>query len=190
MASQANAATGLGEASHHRFAINTIANSFSLILAIAVGFWYTPYMIRHLGVAVYGLVPLANSITNYLTIITAAVCTTVARYITVDMAKGDIESANRHFNTFLVIAICVAAALLLLAVGFSYLLPDFFNIPAGQERAAQVLFLSVTAAFLLSTVANTFQSAIWVSNRFEIRSLIESGSILLRIGLVVLLFHL
>ena len=190
MASQANDATGLGEASHHRFAINTITNSGSLVLSIAVGFWYTPYMIRHLGVAVYGLIPLSSSITNYLTIITAAVCTTVARYITVDIARGDIESANRHFNTFLVIATGVATALMLLAVGFSYLLPEFFNIPAGQEWAAQVLFLSVTAAFLLSTVANTFQSAIWVSNRFEIRSLIESGAILIRVSLVVLLFHL
>ncbi len=190
MASRANAATGLGEASHHRFAVNTIANGASLVLSIAVGFWYTPYMIRHLGVAVYGLVPLSNSITNYLTILTAAVCTTVARYITVDIAKGDVESANRHFNTFLVIAIWIAAVLELLAVGFSFLLPKFFNIPAGQERAAQVLFLSVTVAFLLSTVANTFQSAIWVSNRFEIRSLIESGAILIRVGLVVLLFNL
>jgi len=181
---------GLGGASHRRFAINAVASSCSLALAIGVSFWYTPYMIRHLGVSVYGMVPLANSITNYLTIITAAVCTTVARYITVDLARGDVEAANRHFNTFLVIAVAVAALLFLLASGFSFLLPTFFNIPVGKERAAQVLFLSVSASFLMSTVANTFQAAIWVSNRFEVRNAIESGAMLIRVGLVVVLFRL
>jgi hypothetical protein len=113
----------------------------------------------------------------------------VARYITMDLARGDHEGANRNFNTFLVIGLAMASVLLVLAVAFSFLLPFLFKIPAGMEVAARVVFLAVAFAFLISTISNTFESAIWVSNRFEIRSLIESSSLLLRVGLVVLFFY-
>jgi O-antigen/teichoic acid export membrane protein len=190
MASEANPA-GPAEGSHHRrFAVNVASSFGSLAASVLVGLWYTPFMIKSLGVAVYGLVPLASSITTYLTILTGAVCTTIARYITVDLARGDVDNANRHFNTFLVVGVVLAGALFALAVGFSFFLPVFFNIPAGQERPARYVFLGVAGAFLISTVANTFQASLWVTNRFEIRSMIETSAVLLRAGLILLSFRL
>jgi len=190
MTSEANPA-GPPAASHHRrFAVNVAASFGSLAASVVVGFWYTPFLIHSLGLAVYGLVPLANSITNYLTILTAAVCTTVARYITVDLARNDVDNANRHFNTFLLVNVIMAAGLFVLAFGFSFFLPVFFHIPAGQEHVARLVFLGVVVAFLISTIANPFQSSMWVTNRFEIRSLIEGSAVLVRAGLVLLTFHL
>ena len=49
----------IGASSHRRFALNVASGFGSLSLSLVLGMWYTPYMIRHLGVAVYGLVPLA-----------------------------------------------------------------------------------------------------------------------------------
>ena len=190
MASETSQAIKAASSSHRQVAINVASSVGSLAVTVLVGLWYTPYMIRNLGVAVYGLVPLASSITNYLSIVTTSVCTTVARYITVDLARDDVDNANRHFNTFLVIGAIMAAALFLAAAGFSFFLPVFFNIPHGQERDAQLVFLGVAGAFLISTIANTFQSSIWVVNRFEVRSLIEAFLTLLRAALIVVSFRL
>lgn len=189
MATEANPAVAQNS-SHRRFTVNVAASFGSLAASILIGFWYTPFMIRNLGVAVYGLLPLANSITTYLTILTAAVCTTIARYITVDLARNDVDNANRHFNTFLMVNVIMAVALLALAFAFSFLLPVFFKIPAGQEAAAKMVFLGSVGAFLISIIANPFQSSMWVTNRFEIRSLIEGSAVLLRAGLIVLSFRL
>jgi len=190
MASETNPAIAAAGSSHRRFAVNVAANLGSLIVTVVVGLWYTPFMIRSLGVAVYGLVPLASSITNYLTVVTAAVCTMVARYITTDLARNDVVNANKHFNTFLIVGTLLAAVLFVVAAVFSFFLPVFFNIPPGQEHAAKNVFLGVAGAFLISTIANTFQSSIWVANRFEVRAMIEAGSTLLRAGLVLLSFRL
>jgi len=176
--------------SHRRFVVNVAAGLGSVGASILVGFWYTPFMIRSLGVAVYGLVPLASSITSYLTILTAAVCTTIARYITVDLTRNDVDNANRHFNTFLAVNVVMAALLFGLAFGVSSFLPMFFKIPPGQEAGARQVFLGVVGAFLLSTIANPFQSSMWVTNRFEIRSMIEASAVLLRAGLILLSFRL
>jgi O-antigen/teichoic acid export membrane protein len=190
MASETTPAIAAVGSNHRRFAVNVAANLGSLVITVFVGLWYTPFMIRSLGVAVYGLVPLASSITNYLTVVTGAVCTMVARYITTDLARNDTLNANKHFNTFLIVGTLLAAALFVFAVVFSFFLPVFFNIPSGQEQAARSVFLGVAGAFLILTIANTFQSSIWVSNRFEIRAMIEASSTLLRAGLVWLSFRL
>lgn len=190
MASGNEQAIETAPSSHRRFTVNVAASLASLVISVLVGLWYTPYMIRHLGVAVYGLLPLANSITNYMTILTIAVCATVARYITMDLARNDVENANRHFNTFLVVGTAMAAALFAFAYVFSSFLPRFFKIPAGQEQAAKYVFLGVAGSFLISTIANTFQSSIWVANRFEVRSLIEASLVLARAGLIVLSFRI
>ncbi len=190
MASETTPAIPAESSSHRRFAINVGANFGSLLITLFVGLWYTPFMIRSLGVAVYGLVPLASSITNYLSVVTGAVCTMVARYITTDLARNDALNANKHFNTFLIVGTLIAAVLFVVAAVFSFFLPVFFNIPPGQEHAAKTMFLGVAGAFLIFTIANTFQSSIWVSNRFEIRAMIEAGSTLLRAGLVLLSFRL
>ena len=189
MASQVGPA-GAQTSSHRRFTVNVAASFGSLLASILIGFWYTPFMIRNLGVAVYGLLPLASSLTNYLTILTTAVCTTIARYITVDLTRNDVENANRHFNTFLMVNVVLAAVIFALALGFSAYLPMFFNIPAGQEKAASLVFLGFVGSFLFSIVANPFQASMWVTNRFEIRSLIEGSAVLLRAGLILLSFHL
>ncbi len=180
----------IGASSHRQFAINVATSFGSLSLSLLLGIWYTPFMIRHLGVAAYGLVPLASSITNYLTIVTATVGTTVARFVVADLARSDAANANRHFNTFLVVGTTIAGGLFALSGVFGFtLLPLLFNIPSGQEKAAEYLFVAVAGSFLLSTITNIFESSVWVSNRFEIRSLIEAGTMTLRVGLIVLFFE-
>ncbi|HLH44198.1 MAG TPA: hypothetical protein VKV74_14515 [Bryobacteraceae bacterium] len=179
----------IGASTHRRFAINVASGLGSLSLGLLLGLWYTPYMIRRLGVTVYGLVPLAGSITNYLTIVTTIIASSVARFIVADLARGDAVSANRHFNTFLAAAAAIAVALFSLSASFGLtLFPILFKMPLGQERASQGLFIAIAGTFLLSTISNVFASSIWVSNRFEIQYLIEGATSILRVGLIVLFF--
>jgi O-antigen/teichoic acid export membrane protein len=181
----------IGRATPRRFAINVASGFGSLALGSVIGMWYTPFMIRHLGVAVYGLVPLANSITNYLSIVTGAIGSTVARFIVADLARGDADNANRHFNTFLAVGGAIAAGLFAVSSAFGLtLFPVVFKIPPGQERAAEYVFIAVTGTFLLSTITNVFASSIWVANRFEIQSLIDGATSILRVGLIVVFFQI
>src|SRR6185437_15447366 len=59
---------------------------------------------------------------------------------------------------------------------------------AGEETQVRWLFLSVMGVFLLSMITYNFDAAIWATSRFEIRSLFDGIGLLLRVGLVVVLF--
>jgi membrane protein EpsK len=174
--------------SHRQFVVNVSANACYFALSIAIGLWYTPYVIRHLGVSVYGLIPLATSITSYLSVITVAVSGSVGRFITMDVARGDYPGANRTFNTFLLSSLILAGGLFFVALGFSYSVPHLFNVPAGEETQVRWLFISVMSVFLLSMVTYNFDASIWATSRFEIRSLLDGIGLVLRVGLVVVLF--
>jgi membrane protein EpsK len=181
----------IGRATPRRFAINVASGFGSLSLSLVLGLWYTPFMIRRLGAPVYGLIPLASSITNYLSIVTGAIGSTVARFIVADLARGDADNANRHFNTFLAVGAAIAAGLFAVSSAFGLtLLPVALKIPPGYEHATEYLFIAVAGTFLLSTVTNIFASSIWVSNRFEIQGLIDGSTLILRFGLIIVFFEI
>ena len=52
-----------------QFSANLVTNIISLILSTLVGLLLIPYFIDTLGEAAYGLVPLATSVTTYVTLL-------------------------------------------------------------------------------------------------------------------------
>src|SRR5262249_24646763 len=82
-----------------RFALNLVSNVAQLVLTMIVGAWYVPFLVRRLGPAAYGLIPLASSITSYMALITLALNSAVSRYLTIAIEQQDHERANLIFNT-------------------------------------------------------------------------------------------
>ena len=137
---------------------NSVAASLSLLVTMVVGILYTPFMLRSLGPTVYGLVPLMSSVTSYFSALTISVCGIVARNLTAELARGDLDRASQQFNTFFRVGLMLAGALFACSLVFSVFLPLAFNIPADQVPATRILFISVSLAFLLSVVSTTFES--------------------------------
>jgi len=172
-----------------RFRTNLLANGGWFVFRVGVGIWLTPYLIRHLGVAAYGLVPLAMSLSSYMSVMTVALSGSIGRYVTIALAKGDSDEANRHFNTALFGSLGLAGALLPIAAAISFLAPSFINVPSGEENGARVLLLATMIAFLVTTVASAFAVASYASSRFDIRSSVDAAALSLRVGLIVVLFR-
>src|SRR5436190_10811877 len=105
-----------------RLAINLISNVGQLGLSIIVGAWYVPFLVRNLGPAVYGLIPLASSITSYMALITLGLNSAVGRSLTIALEQGDHPKANLIFNTSFWGSIALAAILVVpAALGIVYL---------------------------------------------------------------------
>src|SRR3954452_8351819 len=95
-----------------RFAINLFANVGQLGLSSAIGLWYIPFLIRHLGPSIYGLLPLATTMTSYMALITLSFNSAVARSMTIALEQGDDLKANHIFNTSFWSSAALGAALL------------------------------------------------------------------------------
>ena len=77
--------TSSADQTNRRFAAqlprNLAANIAYFLVNIVIGILLVPYFIDTLGVAAYGLIPLATSITGYVAIVVQSLNTSVSRFL-------------------------------------------------------------------------------------------------------------
>ena len=173
---------------HRRFAANLTSNLANFSLNILIGFWFTPYLIRHLGIANYGLIPLATVVVSYMSIFTLSINSSVSRFLTVALNREDSGEANRLFNTSLFSLLAMSGVLLLLVLGGSIWVDKFLNVPPGAEQQVRILFAFAGVAFLINAVFAPFSVPAFSHNRLELSNFVAIAQALARVGLVIVLF--
>jgi membrane protein EpsK len=109
-----------------RFSINLLANLAQLGLSMAVGIWYVPYLVRNLGQAAYGLIPLTSVLTSYMGLVTVGLNSPLARFLIIELEREDHQRANQVFNASFWANLAFGVLLLIPAVLAGYL--------AGRRR--------------------------------------------------------
>ena len=71
--------------------INLASQVTFVILNFVVSIWIVSYLIKNLGVASYGLIPLAVSVANYFNISINAFHTSFNRFITMDLQNENFD---------------------------------------------------------------------------------------------------
>ncbi len=167
---------------------NLIANVANYAARIGIAIWFVPFLVGHLGAAAYGLVPLAVTITSYLSIATTAISSAVSRDLILSLTRADDDGANRVFNSAL-FGLAGLAVLLVLPLAIVALKADtFFNVPAGLETSARHLFGWIGGSFLLMTAFSPFAASSMARHRLDLMNGIAILENLVRVGLVVLAF--
>jgi len=169
---------------------NLAANIAYFLVNIVIGVLLVPYFIDTLGVAAYGIIPLATSITGYVAIVVQSLNTSVTRFLTVDLQREDYAAANKTFNTSLFGLTAVILLMVPIILVVAYFAPSIFNVPAGQETGAVLLFLGVSAAFLIQSWSGSFTVQLFAYNRIDFQNLVNLTNLLVHTGLIVLLFTL
>jgi O-antigen/teichoic acid export membrane protein len=169
-----------------RFLVNVLSNLALFGLNVVVGLWLTPYLVTYLGMAVYGLVPLATSITSYMSILSSALNSAVGRFLTIDLRRDLLYSAKRTFSTAFFGSLGLGLVALPLILGFSAAIPFLFDVPLGQESAARLLFAAIMIAFLLGIVRSVFALSAFASNRLDLQNAISASDLLIRLSAIVL----
>jgi membrane protein EpsK len=171
-----------------QFPKNLGSNIALFLVNIAIGIWLIPYFIHNLGVAAYGLIPLAMSLTHYVAVVTIAISGGIARFLTIDLQQKDFDRANRTFNTsFWSIVAIITVSIPLLAV-FTQFVPVVFKVPADQITSSKWLFAGIIGAFLLTTLSSCFGASTFAYNRLDLRNLANIVRSASRVAFVVLLF--
>lgn len=179
-----------GDAAQSRFAINVSTNLIYLVLSTLLILWYIPFLIEHLGIAAYGLVPLVSALVSYAAIVADSLNLTLLRFLAIDLNQKNWEAANRTFNTSLSVISLFSAAVLPLFIAVAWFFPYLFHVPPGFETESRLLFAGAAIALLVMLVESSFSASMLILHRFELRGLIQGVSLLTRVGVVVLAFEL
>lgn len=167
---------------------NLIANIAYFLVNVVIGILLVPYFLSTLGVAAYGLIPLASSVTGYVAIVVQSLNITVSRYLTLDIQRNDFAAANRTFNTSFFGLLLIIALMIPIVIIVSWFVPVIFNVPAGQETSAIILVLCACFAFFIRSLNGTFTVQLFAYNRLDFMNLVNIIDILVQAGLIILLF--
>ena len=182
-------APGLGRV-RSRFLVNIASNGVYIAALTAANLWLTPFLIGHLGIAAFGMIPLVTTITSYMSILTTALNTALSRFLVLDLEQGDARAANSTFNTALFWLVGVILALSPIVLGVSLAFPTLFNVPAGLEGDASMLFVLVALAAFATVIGSNFAVSPFIHSRFVASNAVELIGMFARLGLIAILFYL
>ena len=179
-----------GDYSLIQTARNIMVNIISFAIDIIVSLWYTPYLIRQLGKELYGIIPLANSVISYFSMIPSSLDVGGGRNLTLNLENGKGDQVEKIFNTNLIIIFLIVSALLPFGILLVWAAPYLFELPEKNILEAQILFLIIFGVFQITTLKTGLSVASYARNRFDLRRIFIIISRLSQIGIIIFLFQL
>ncbi|MCR4691776.1 MAG: MATE family efflux transporter [Lachnospiraceae bacterium] len=170
--------------------LNMAASLLSTLVALGISFFITPTVIGKFGAEAQGFVTMATNFVNYAAIAAMALNSMAGRFITVELAKGNQESANRYFNSVMYANLGIVAVLLLPAALVVLYLDRLVNISPALTGDVKLLFALMFLNFFVTIVSTTFSTATFAANRLDLQALRTIESQLLKALVLVAMFAL
>ena len=167
---------------------NLAINILSFFATVVIGLWLTPYLLKHLGIVAYGLIPLAMFLSQYVSVIINAINMSINRFLLIALQKKQDKDANEIFNTALVI---ILAFIILQALVMGVILFDitqFFTIPQDLIVDATWLFGLTFIGFSISLFRSVFGTSMFAYNRLDILRMIDIVQNVVRVLSIIIFF--
>lgn len=170
--------------------INMVANMLAFFVQFGVSFFLTPYLINSLGRVAYGFVPLANNIIGYVNIITIALNSMAARFISIEMNQGNKEKANVYFNSVLVANTVLAVILSIPSVLFVLFINKVIDVPGELLVDVQMTFAFALLGMVISLMLSVYGVTFFIRNRMDLSARRNIEGNIIRAVVLVALFSL
>ncbi|MBN2754703.1 MAG: oligosaccharide flippase family protein [Candidatus Goldbacteria bacterium] len=169
--------------------LNLVFSAFSFVVGPGINFIIYPYIIMHLGVEAFGFAALAASFVGYAQLATVAIHSMAGRFITVKLHEGDVEGANRYFNSVLITNFLMGFILFIVLFICVIYLERIVRVPEAIISDVKYLFSFTFAGFIVSVLTNTFGVGLFASNRLDIASVRDTAGSVIRGIILFLLFY-
>jgi O-antigen/teichoic acid export membrane protein len=135
---------------------NTSVNALSKLIAIAIGLALSPFLVRELGLAVFGFWALVSSLTQYAAILDFGVGAALTRYVAVHNAQGESVRIRELASAALAFAWATSAGTVIVSIVAIRAMPDAWSQtwPVGWEWCS--FGVSVSLACVL--ISSSFQA--------------------------------
>ena len=172
----------------HEFSRNLISNSVYFLLNFLIGLLIVPFYIDTLGLAAYGIIPLATTFAGYVMLILDSLSGAISRFLTIHIQRSDQKGANSMFNTSLFTIIAFILIFAPVALIFAWFAPDFFNIPDIERNSVFLLFSLIIFSSFVYSLQSPFSAIIFSFNKIHYTNYIAIIRTLLSPCIIVTLF--
>ncbi len=176
--------------SNKRLARNTLILYVRMGVMMVIGFFTARITLSALGVENYGIYNVVGGLVSMFSLISTSLSSSIARFLTYGLGKGDMTELRRVYSVSLAIQIILALVIVACAetVGL-WFLNHKLVIPPDRMYAANVVFQLSLLSFVMSLLSTPFNAMIIAHEKmsaFAYMTLFEAGVKLLIV--IVLLY--
>ncbi|MBM3285918.1 MAG: hypothetical protein FJY88_00990 [Candidatus Eisenbacteria bacterium] len=170
-----------------------VANAVTAILprisGLAVAIFLTPFVLGHLGQALYGVLVAVGSLYEYLSVLRGGMGAALRRYVTVSFHAGKREQAREYYAAGFWWGGVFRTFIFLLGLSLAEPLCHFLNLPAEfLHDGAWGVALILTAA-IIGDAALMLDIPIYVTGRTARLSVLRTFAVWSKLAITVLAFH-
>lgn len=171
-----------------RIARNTMYMYIRMFIILIVSLYTTRIVFNALGIEDYGIYNVVGGVIVFFTFINQSLAGATQRYITAELAEGDLESQRNIFSAAIKSHILIGLIILLLGETIGLWFLNFvMNIPEGRMFAANVVFqLSVFSAFL-TVLQAPFNATIMAHEKMAVYAYFSIFDVLFKLAVAFLI---
>ena len=164
---------------------NVLSNWLGYVVAVVVGFFLSPYLVRRLGNEQYGTWTMIVALTGYIRLLDLGIYQGVLQYVTRYRSQGKVAEINEIVSTALG-ALALAAALGVVASAvMAGLYPRYFATENLSVWRVQVALLIVGVSVAVTVPFEIYNAIICSCHSFHVMNVISIGVRLASAGALV-----
>ena len=140
-----------------------------------------------LGIEDYGTYAVVGSIIVFFSFINRGLSSSTSRYITADIADGNLEKGRKTFNVCVQAHILIAVIILVLAETIGLWCVNYIlKIPEGREVAANIVYQFSVFSAVLAVMQSPFGVVLSAYERFDIYSYFSIVEVIMKLAVIYL----
>ena len=144
-----------------RIAKNTVILYFRMFVMMAIGLFTSRIVLQTLGVKDYGTYNVVGGVVGMFTIVSSSLSTSISRFITFELGRGNVERLNKVFSTAINVQLIISLVIVfLMEVIGVWFLNTQLNIPEGRMGAANWVFQLSIVSFVLGLLMVPYNASI------------------------------
>lgn len=173
-----------------RIAKNTMMLYMRMLFSMVVSLYTSRVVLNTLGVEDYGICNVVGGLVAMFSLISSSLSSSVSRFLTFELGRGDMERLKRTFSTSLLIHIVLAIIILVLmeTIGV-WFLNNKMTIPAERLYAANWVFQASIVSFMLGLLSVPYNASIVSHERMSAFAYIGIFDVILRLLIVLFIAY-
>lgn len=171
-----------------RIAKNTLLLYVRMLFTMAVSLFTSRVILNTLGVEDYGINNVVGGIVTMFSVLSGSLSSSISRFITFELGKGNIERLKTIFSTGVNIQLGMSVLIIIIAeaVGI-WFLNSKMNIPTDRMVAANWVFQCAILTFVLNLLSVPYNAAIIAHEKMSAFAYISVVEVSLKLIIVYML---
>lgn len=174
----------------YRTRINFYTNIACLFINIIIGIYYTPYLIKNLGLSAYGILPIVLIINQYINILTQTITHSYTRFFSIDIQRGDYQNASKDIVSSAIVVLIIILSIIPIAILIHSNIEILFNIPHQYVESARTLFIYSICSFVISLFSSLLNVQLYALNRLDLINSLKLFRSIATLILTIFVFEL